>query len=160
MLASMCQNSLERDARMPTFGFAGYKRRRGRRQPRSPMSRPPSHRVGKDLFGSLGVESECADGHVPVLNRSDEVAHSAYLVKAEAAWATTSAARSVIELTVLLTGDPRVVASTCEADDAQSRLQGHDGAGFADGSKERFLLRPIAQTLVVEPCAGNSFPGE
>jgi hypothetical protein len=97
---------------------------------------------------------------VPVLNRSDEVSHPADLVETEAAWTMTSAARSVVELTVLLTVDSRVVATACESDDVHGCLQGHDGRSLLDCSKERFLLRPIALTLMVEGSTGDSFPGE
>ena len=65
----------------------------------------------EDLLRSLRKERQGTDRHVAMFGRGDEVAHLAYFVEAESAWATTSAARTVIELAALLALDPGVVAA-------------------------------------------------
>jgi hypothetical protein len=74
MVTSTCQASFGARVRSPTFGLAGCKRSRGRRQPRWRISLPQVPGVREHLADALRVERKAPDGHVAVLGGLDAVA--------------------------------------------------------------------------------------
>ena len=83
-------------ARKPSFGFAGHKRRRGRRHPRS-RSRLLHVAGCEDFADALRVQREPSDGHVTMLRGLHHVADRLNLVEGQALYVGTRTARSTVQ---------------------------------------------------------------
>ena len=99
---STCQISLGDDARIPSLGFAGFIRFRGRRQPFLRASRCHVEAEAQHLGEALGQDCERSGRHVPVLIRRHHVLHHLAFLGGELLGMRLRTGRGVLEFTLFL----------------------------------------------------------